>query len=43
MVASQWPKNIAPIVKRAVPIQMKMAARFSEMVGVGFMTKITAM
>jgi hypothetical protein len=37
--ASQWPKSIAPIVNRAAPIQIKMAALFSEMVGVGFMAR----
>jgi hypothetical protein len=34
----QWPKIIAPIVDTAAPIQIQMAAFFSEMVGVGFMT-----
>jgi hypothetical protein len=37
--ASQCPKIIAPIVKMAVPIQIRMAALFSEMIGVGFMIK----
>jgi len=37
--ASQWPNNIAPTVKRAVPIQIKMATLFSEMVGVVFMAR----
>jgi hypothetical protein len=38
--AFQWPKPMAPTVKTKtiVPIQMKMAAFFSEMDGVGFMT-----
>ena len=34
----QWPKIIAPIVNTAAPIQIQMAAFFSEMVGVDFMT-----
>jgi hypothetical protein len=37
-VAPQCPKIIAPIVKRAAPIQMTTAAFFSDMIGVGFMT-----
>jgi hypothetical protein len=37
--ASQWPKIITPIVKMVAPIQIKMAAFFSEMVGVGFIVK----
>jgi hypothetical protein len=36
---SQCPKIIAPIVKMAAPIQIRTAALFSELVGVGFMTK----
>jgi hypothetical protein len=39
LAASQRPKIIAPIVKMAAPIQMTMADFFSEMLGVGFMTK----
>jgi hypothetical protein len=35
--ASQWLKIIAPIVKMAEPIQIRMAALLSEMIGVGFM------
>jgi hypothetical protein len=37
---SQRPKIIAPVVKTKtiVPIQMKMAAFFSELIGVGVMT-----
>jgi hypothetical protein len=34
----QWPKIIAPIVNTAAPIQIQMAAFFSEMVDVDFMT-----
>jgi hypothetical protein len=41
--ASQWPKIIAPIVKATALIQIKIAAFFSEMGGVGFMIYITAM
>jgi hypothetical protein len=37
--ASQCPKIIAPIVNKAAPIQIRTAALFSEMIGVGFMTK----
>jgi hypothetical protein len=37
--ASQWPKIITPIVKMVAPIQIKMAAFFSEMVGFVFMTR----
>ena len=40
LAASQRPKIIAPIVKMAAPIQMTMAAFFSEMLGVGFMNQI---
>jgi hypothetical protein len=38
--AFQWPKPMAPTVKTKtiVPIQMKMAAFFSELIGVGVMT-----
>ena len=36
--ASQWPKIIAPIVKMAAPIQMTMAAFFSELIGGSVMT-----
>jgi hypothetical protein len=37
--AFQCPKIIAPIVKTTVPIPIRMAALFSEMVGFGFITK----
>jgi hypothetical protein len=38
--AFQWPKPMAPTVKTKtiVPIQIKMAAFFSELIGVGVMT-----
>jgi hypothetical protein len=40
IAVSQRPKIIAPVVKTKtiVPIQMKMAAFFSELIGVGVMT-----
>ena len=37
--ASQRPKIIAPIVKTDAPIHIRMAALFSEMIGVGFMAR----
>jgi hypothetical protein len=36
--AFQWPKIMAPIVKMAVAIEIRIAALFSDMDGVGFMT-----
>jgi hypothetical protein len=32
-------KSMAPIAKKAVPIQIEMVALFSEMIGVGFTAK----
>jgi hypothetical protein len=36
---AQWPKIIAPIVKKAAPTQIQMAAFFSEIDDVGFMAR----
>lgn len=35
-LTAQWPKNIAPSVTTAVPIQMITAAFFSEILGIRF-------
>jgi len=37
--AFQWPKIMAPSVKTAVPIAIKIAALLSDIDGVGFMTR----